>query len=120
METEKQSFEEIMSRIGKGLDTHTVFGEPEQVDGSVIIPVARISYGGGGGLGAGTGAEEPEASGEGMGMGFGVKAQPLGVVRVRAESVEWVPIIDRTRLLAIWSAVGGMLLIMALKSLSRR
>lgn len=125
MEGESASFQEIMSRIGKNLDTHTVFGEPQQVDGSAIIPVAKIRYGGGGGMGGGTGAHPGEdtgtaaeaGAGEGMGLGFGVTAQPLGVVRVRHDSVEWVPIIDRSRLAVIWSVVGGLLLLAVVRRL---
>lgn len=121
MEGESESFQEIMSRIGSGLDTHAVFGEPQQVDGSAIIPVAKIRYGGGGGLGGGEGhpAEGGEAagSGEGMGMGFGVSAEPVGVVRIAHDTVEWVPIIDRSRILLVWSIVSGLLLIMAARRL---
>jgi uncharacterized spore protein YtfJ len=122
MEGESASFEEIMNRIGKGLDTHTVFGEPEQVDGSAIIPVAKIRYGGGGGFGGegkpmpGATAEQAAAgAGEGMGMGFGISAEPLGVVRVMHDSIEWVPIVDRSRILVIWSVVSGLALLILVR-----
>jgi len=128
MAGEKESFEELLSRIGKGLDTRTVFGEPEMLDGSAIIPVAKISFGGGGGFGGGTGtkgaevtAEEAEAGGgEGMGGGFGAKAEPLGVIQVKDEGVRWIPIVDVSRLAAIWAAVSGFLLIMVVGRLLKR
>jgi uncharacterized spore protein YtfJ len=120
MEGEQAKFDEIMNRIGKGLDTHTVFGEPQQVDGSAIIPVAKIRYGGGGGFGGAEGepserkpgARGPAGAGEGMGMGFGVSAEPLGVVQVTHGSVEWIPIVDRSRLAMVWSIVTGLVLVM--------
>lgn len=123
MEGEKETFREIVDGIGRGLDTHTVFGEPLQLDGSVIIPVAKIGYGGGGGLGgaqAQPGRDATTGPGEGMGMGFGVKAQPLGVVRVAHDTVEWIPTVDRDRLVWLWSIVGSFLLIMAVKRLFSR
>lgn len=124
MEGGNESFQEIMSRIGRGLDTHAVFGEPLQVDGSSVIPVAKIRYGGGGGTGSGEGVPAEKAgeqgSGEGMGLGFGVTAEPLGVVRVGHDTIEWVPIVDRTRLAVIWSVVSGLLLVIAARRIFSR
>jgi uncharacterized spore protein YtfJ len=127
MEGEKQSFESVMSRIAKGLDTHTVFGEPEMLDGSAIIPVAKIGYGGGGGSGTGqakpggeTGAEMGAGTGEGTGMGFGVTAKPLGVIEVKHDSVRWIPVIDTNRIIAIWSVLGGLAIVLLARAIGRR
>ena len=102
----------MLGKIGAGLDTTTVFGEPQVLEGRAIIPVAKISYGGGGGLGAGEGAEpEDEGSGEGMGIGFGVKAKPLGVIEVTEDDVRWIPTFDVTKVVAI-AALGLLGLMM--------
>lgn len=130
MEGQSESYEALLERIGKGLDTHAVFGEAQTLDGTAVIPVARISYGGGGGFGGGTGApgeaqtgeiaEGVTGSGEGMGGGFGAAAQPLGVIQVKEGSVRWVPIVDVTKLASIWAVVSGLLLIMAVGRMFRR
>ena len=84
------------------LSVRRVFGDPYEIDGVTIIPVARIAGGAGGGGGDGTGGQE---TGSGFGTGFGVKAQPVGVYRVHDGEVEWKPIVDVARL-----AHGGQVL----------
>ena len=111
MEHDEGSVPELLRRIGEKLDTSTVFGEARMLDGSAIIPVARISYGGGGGSGS-----EPSGGEEqhGEGVGFGVVARPLGVIEVRHESLRWVPVVDWGRLAVLWSVVVGLFLLFGL------
>ncbi len=95
----------ILDSIGgtrDALSVHRVFGDPHEIDGVTIIPVARISGGAGGGSGEGAGKDE---TGSGFGTGFAVQAQPVGVYMVRNGEVDWKPIIDITRL-----ARGGQVL----------
>jgi uncharacterized spore protein YtfJ len=78
-------------------DTYTVrrvFGEPVEKDGVTIIPVAQVMGGGGGG----TAPDEDAGGAESTGGGFGGMARPAGVYVVRADSVEWQPALDITRL----------------------
>ncbi len=100
-------------------DTFTVrrvFGEPIENDGSLVIPVARLSGGSGIGFGSGTSkasddedgdssADTGPETGEGGGGGFGVTAKAEGVYVIRDGNARWEPALDVNRL-----AVGGMLL----------
>jgi uncharacterized spore protein YtfJ len=78
------------------LSVQRVFGDPHEVDGVTIIPVARISGGAGGGGGEGSREQE---SGSGFGTGFGLRADPVGVYKVRDGEVHWKPTIDVNRLI---------------------
>jgi uncharacterized spore protein YtfJ len=84
------------------LSVRRVFGEPYEVDGCTVIPVAKVAGGAGGGGGEGSKADE---SGTGFGTGFGLQARPVGVYQVRDGEVVWKPAIDVTRL-----AKGGQAL----------
>jgi uncharacterized spore protein YtfJ len=126
--------ETMLSRIGDVQDratVKTVFGEPYQIDGRTIIPIARVSYGFGFGGGRATGNEpdatEPAAaggrpessrraaqarangagagSGSGGGGGAGVSVRPVAVLEISGADTKVRPIVDVTRLV-----VAGMLL----------
>ncbi|MDY7090346.1 MAG: sporulation protein [Actinomycetota bacterium] len=72
-----------------------VFGEPVAGNGTVMLPVAKISGGGGGGDGVGPVAEgQPQGSGG----GFGTAARGLGVFVLRDGRVTWHPAIDINRI----------------------
>ena len=79
-----------------------VFGDPIELDGVTVIPVARVAGGAGGG---GGGTEEGDDPGSGFGGGFGMDARGIGVYEVRDGSVIWKPAVDVTRL-----ARGGQVL----------
>lgn len=104
--------EEMLSRIGQVHDrasVKTVFGEPLQIDGRTIIPVAKVRYGFGvgfGGMGRGKKErEEQEPSGEGGGGGAGVSVTPVALLEITGQETKVKPVVDVTRL-----AVAGMLL----------
>jgi uncharacterized spore protein YtfJ len=80
-----------------------VFGDPYELNGVSVIPVARVAGGGGGG--GGEGAMNDDQTGSGFGTGFGLHARPVGVYEVRDGDVVWKPAVDVTRL-----AKGGQLL----------
>lgn len=84
------------------LSVRRVFGDPQEIDGITIIPVARVAGGAGGGGGEGTREQD---AGSGFGTGFGLHAQPLGIYRIHDGQVDWQPIIDVNRL-----ARGGQIL----------
>ena len=79
------------------------YGDPYELDGVTVIPVARVSGGGGGGGGEGT--DDEGGGGHGFGTGFGLRVNPIGVYEVRGDTVEWKPSIDINRL-----AKGGQIL----------
>lgn len=110
------------------LSVRRVFGDAYEVDGLMIIPVARVAGGGGGGTGEGgrqakeDGADASAngngdddegreaagakvASGSGYGSGYGLGVTPIGVYQVRDGAVEWKPLVDVNRV-----ARGGQIL----------
>lgn len=93
----ERSTAEVLDSIRGTRDTlavSRVFGDPVEVDGTVIIPVARVAGGAGGGGGEGT---EAEQSGGGFGMGFGVGVQPVGVYEIHDAKAVWRPSVDANR-----------------------
>jgi uncharacterized spore protein YtfJ len=124
-------FEEVLNRIGELHQRATVkavFGEPYQVDGRTIIPIAKVAYGYGLGGGRANGRDadtsdgtpgvhrETEAGpaggavragwGAGGGGGAGISARPVAVLEVSAAETKVRPIVDVTRL-----ALAGMALV---------
>lgn len=93
----------------------TVFGEPYQVNGRTIIPVAKVSFGFGFGGGQGTlkgnGAQSVDEAGKDAGGGAGgggggrVSVRPVAVLEVGADGTKVKPIVDVARL-----ALAGMIL----------
>lgn len=78
--------------VRDALTVRRVYGDPYDVEGAMVIPVARVAGGAGGG--GGEGPEEGEDKGSGFGTGFGLAATPVGVYEVKDGSVEWKPAID--------------------------
>ena len=74
------SFNETVNALLKGMDgfmsTKTVVGEPMHVDGTIIIPLADVSFG------IGAGAFEKDKSNNGGG-GMGGKIQPAALLVIR-------------------------------------
>ena len=96
---------EALSKLDAVRDVLTVkrvFGEPYEVNGVTVIPVAAIRGGGGGG-----GGEDSQQQ-VGAGAGLGVVARPVGVFVVSGERVRWEPAIDVTRIV-----LGGQLVAVA-------
>lgn len=98
----------VMDKLGGVKDAMTVsrvFGDPYQVDGITIVPVAVVRGGGGGGGGDGSASGEQGAGG---GLGFGVDIRPVGVYAVKDGKVSWQPAVDVMRII-----LGGQLLALA-------
>ncbi len=87
------------------ISVRRVFGDPYEVDGVTVIPVARVAGGGGGGSGHEEGAEPDAEGGGGLGTGFGLAAYPVGMYTIRDGHLDWKPSIDVNRL-----ARGGQVL----------
>ncbi|WP_053352971.1 MULTISPECIES: spore germination protein GerW family protein [Leucobacter] len=68
---------------------HSAYGDPVEVDGTTLIPVAYTAYGFGAGEGAGAG--EGVAQGEGSGGGGGGFAVPLGSYVTREGTTRFEP-----------------------------
>lgn len=105
MEAPKNGVSEMLEGLEGVRDSLTVgrvFGDPIEVDGIAVIPVARVRGGAGGGGGE---SKEGEQPGSGFGGGFGMDARPVGVYEIHDGEVEWKPALDVTRL-----AKGGQVL----------
>jgi uncharacterized spore protein YtfJ len=96
-----------LSGIKDVMTVKRVFGDPTQVDGITVLPVAVVRGGGGAGGGGGS-MPEQEQQGEGAGMGFGLNARGIGVFAVQDGSVTWQPAVDVTRII-----VGAQLVAVA-------
>lgn len=100
--------EQMLTRISAAQEragVKTVFGEPYQVNGRTIIPVARVRYGFGFGLGRRNWAEKAHGEPDEGGGGAGASVRPVAVLEVGATETKVKPILDVTRLV-----LGAMLL----------
>ncbi len=106
---ERASIDEVMKSI-KGtkssLSVRRAFGDPIDLGGVTLIPVARVAGGAGGG--GGEGVDDEGASGGGFGTGFGIGVSPLGVYEVRGDQVEWKPTVDVNRLIRGAQVLAGI------------
>ena len=100
--TREGVFENVRG-VGDAVNVRRVFGDPYELDGCTVIPVAKVAGGAGGGGGEGNKQDE---SGTGFGTGFGLQVLRVGVYQVRGGEVIWKPAIDVTRL-----AKGGQVLV---------
>jgi uncharacterized spore protein YtfJ len=101
--------EELIANISERLkataNVKVVYGEPQVIEGKIIIPVAVASYG----FGAGGGGEQ------GGGGGGGVTVKPIGCIEITAERTRFIPIIDVNRL-----ATLGLIALVVILFWSRR
>lgn len=74
--------------LSENASVRRVYGDPIEVEGKNIIPVARVGYGFGGGFGSGP--ETSEDGGEGGGGGGGVKTTPVGVLEVTESETRFI------------------------------
>ncbi len=74
------TFNETVTTLFKGMDsvmsTKTVVGEPMHIDGTIIIPLAEVSFG----VGAGIFEQEKKNNGGG---GIGGKIQPTALLVIK-------------------------------------
>jgi uncharacterized spore protein YtfJ len=88
--------DELLRGARDAMTARTVFAEPIERDGVLIIPAAKVRGGGGGG-------SDTESNGGG---GFGLSATPAGAYVVRDGRVRWEPAIDVNRIV-----LGGQLVV---------
>jgi uncharacterized spore protein YtfJ len=102
--------ERIFEQARDTLTVKRVFGEPYEVEGCLVVPVASVRGGGGGSDTAGNG---------GSGGGFGTSARPVGVYRIKGDEVTWLPAVDSTRV-AVLGEVVAIVALLVLCSVLRR
>lgn len=101
-------FEKVLEQISESLmnkaSVNTVFGEPVEVQGKKVIPVAKVGCGfGGGGGGMDTAKQASESrrpQGGGGGGGGGFRAIPVGVIEITPTSTRFIRFGASRRLMA--------------------
>ena len=112
----------IFDKFSKVRDVSLVFGDPIDIGGTIILPVAKVKYHVGAGAGTGyelkdkddehPGFEEAEGgSGEGSGGSFLIK--PLGVYSITSEKTVYKPIVPVELLLLLPIVVTGLAFMMS-------
>jgi uncharacterized spore protein YtfJ len=91
---------EFLARATDSFEARTVYAEPIEKDGVIVIPAARIAGGGGGGTG------QDDRGQQGEGSGFGLIAKPVGAFVIKDGKVRWEPVVDVTRIVATGGAVA--------------
>lgn len=125
---------EMLEHVRQLFTVERVYGEPIEVMGKTIIPVAQIAASGGGGGGEGEGPADAAGSvtgtaenaahvmqhGSGMGFGFGGTARPLGFMVVDGDKTTWVPIVNPEKIALKALSVGLGVVKLVLKSAEKR
>lgn len=97
------------------------FGEPQEVEGQTIIPVAQVGHGFGLGFGQGSGpaeaGDEPESAAEGGGAGGAAWSKPLGVMVVTDEKVYFEETVDASRVAVVGLLVAALAIFQVAKTL---
>jgi len=101
--------DEMLREARSSMSARTVFAEPIERDGALIIPAAKVRGGGGGG-----GDNQ-----ENGGAGFGLSAKPAGAYVVRHGNVRWEPAIDVNRIV-LGGQVVAIVALLVLRSIMRR
>ena len=113
---------EMLQKLGESLGStasvRSVFGEPVEAGGKVVIPIARIAYGFGAGYGRGKHPGAQEIEGEGGGGGGGVAATPAGVLEITEARTRFIPFTSTRRLAAAFAAGTVLGLMIARRRLS--
>ncbi len=87
--------------LERGASVKNVFGEPMEVQGRTLVPVARVVYGFGAGRGHGKGDEaKKHADEQDGGEGGGLSAKPIGVLEVSDEGTRFIATGVNSRLYA--------------------
>jgi uncharacterized spore protein YtfJ len=100
---------DVQEMVSRSQDTATVgrvYGEPQEKDGTTLIPAARVSARGGSGA-----ARGGEHSGGG---GFRADAEPVGAFVIRNGEVEWKPVFDLSGTVRRGQLVGVVALLVLL------
>jgi hypothetical protein len=98
--------QEILTGAQGAMTARRVFGDPIEVRGVTILPVATVGGGGGGG----------QRGNEEGGVGFGIGARPAGVYVIRDNgSVSWRPALN-LNLVILGGQLVGLAAILSLRS----
>lgn len=103
--------DKIGDRLGSTATVKAVYGEPIEVNGKTVVPIAKVAYGFGGGFGSGHDKQGLNGEsaldgrhGEGGGGGGGVRAFPAGALEITDHGTRFVPYTDLRPLAAAFAA----------------
>ena len=105
----KELMQELAGKIERAANVKAAFGEPVGQDG--VIPVARVSVRGGGGGGTGDmpeGEGRPRGKGQGIGLGLNIATTPVGYIKRTPSGAEFVPVVDKNRMILAGAVVAGI------------
>jgi uncharacterized spore protein YtfJ len=103
----------LLDKVRDSMKPTMVYSEPIERDGVIVITASSLMGGGGGGEGEAEGGGTGRGEATGSGGGFGVVARPSGAFVIRGVEVEWVPVVDRNRQIAL----AGIMTIVAICAL---
>jgi uncharacterized spore protein YtfJ len=87
--------QEFVESLRSTATVKSVFGEPIQIEGKTVVPIAKVAYGFGGGFGSLPKSGESHGdTKEGGGGGGGVKAFPAGALEITPNRTNFVPLHD--------------------------
>jgi uncharacterized spore protein YtfJ len=90
----------IVDRLHATGNVKTVFGDPIEAKGRMIIPVAKVAYGFGGGAG-GSKKSDSENDRSGQGLGGGIVVRPAGVLEIRDDTTEFIRFGENKKLIGV-------------------
>jgi uncharacterized spore protein YtfJ len=94
------AIQEFVESLRSTATVKSVFGEPIQMEGKTVLPIAKVAYGFGGGFGnrAKFGeSQDRDTKQEGGGGGGGVKAFPAGALEITPNRTTFIPLHDALR-----------------------
>jgi uncharacterized spore protein YtfJ len=112
-----QVIQDIAVKYLASASVEAVYGKPQKVGDTLIIPTAEVVNGLGFGLGSGSGSGGPggpegasgSGSGAGGGAGGGLHTRPVAIIIASPEGVRVEPVVDATKIaLALFTTLGFM------------
>jgi uncharacterized spore protein YtfJ len=106
---------EVLEGLRSSASVDAAFGQPQEAQGRILIPVSSVATG----MGMGFGQEAPQGPagasasgdepGEGAGGGGGSYSRPIAVIEVTPEGTIVRPIADETKLGLAGIVLGGLI-----------
>ena len=112
---------ETIENTRQAANWQAAFGQPQEIDGRTIIPVARVGYAYGLGFGQGSAPSEeegePASTGEGGGSGGGSTTTPLGAIVVTPARVYFEETVDASKIAIAAMVLGAVTIYQIAKTL---
>ncbi len=113
---EPQTFvQSVVDRLQQHANVKTVYGEPVTLEGRTIIPLSKVAYAFGGGLGGQMVSSDYAGNTEGIGFGAAINVNPIGVIEITDEQINYISIESRKKLFL--AALAGAAVALFLKKL---